>query len=66
MVVKALHQQLDWGGIMVAVQDFRHTCQSENEMVANYIRRLEQCYQLAYGRDKLTVETKEAILYGQL
>lgn len=35
-------------------------------MVADYIRRLEQCYQLVYGRDKLTMETKEGISYGQL
>ena len=35
-------------------------------MVTDYIRLLEQCYQLAYGKDKLPPETKEAILFGQL
>ena len=50
----------------MAVQDFHHICQKENETVTDYIRRLERCYQLAYGRNKLTAETKEAILFGQL
>lgn len=66
MAVKALHQWLDQGSLMVAIQDFRHACQNENEIVADYIRTLERCYQLAYGRDKLTAGTKEAILFGQL
>ena len=66
VAVKALHQRLDQGSLMVAVQDFRHVCQNETEMVTDYIRRLERCYHLAYGRDKLTAETKEAILFGQL
>ena len=35
-------------------------------MVTDYIRRLERCYQLAYSRDKLSSEMKEAILFGQL
>ena len=64
--VKALSLRLDQGSLLVAVQDFRHVCQKENETVTDYIRRLERCYQLAYGRDKLTAETKEAILFGQL
>ena len=66
VAVKALHQRLDQGSLMVAVQDFRHVCQNETEMITDYIRRLERCYHLAYGRDKLTAETKEAILFGQL
>ena len=63
VAVKALHQRLDQGSLMVAVQDIRHACQNKTEMVTDYIRRLERCYQLAY---ELTRETKEAILIGQL
>ena len=49
----------------MAVQDFCHACQ-QNKTVTDYIRQLDRCYQLAYGKDKLTSETKEAILFGQL
>ena len=31
------------------IQDFRHTIQKENEMVVNYVRRLECYFQIAYG-----------------
>ena len=51
---------------MAAVQDFRHACQQDNEIVTDYIWRLERCHQLAYGKDKLSSETKEAILFGPL
>lgn len=66
VAVKALRQRLDQGSLIVAVQDFWHVCQNESEMVTDHIRRLERCYQLACGRGKLTVETKEAILFGQI
>ena len=66
IAVKALTLRLDQDSLMAAVQDFCHACQQDNEMVTDYIRRLEQCYQLAYGKDKLSSETKEAILFGQL
>ena len=46
----------------MAVQDFRHTVQ-ESESVADYLRRLERSFQLAYDRDNLKSETKE---YSQL
>ncbi len=41
-------------------QDFRHAIQKETETVADYLRRLERQFQLAYGRDDLTM------LYSQL
>ena len=37
VAVKALHQRLDQGSLMVAVQDFRHACQNETEMVTDYV-----------------------------
>ena len=66
VAVKVLTLRLDQDSLMAAVQDFRHACQQDNEMVTDHIRRLERCYQLAYGKDKLSSETKEAILFGQL
>ncbi len=50
----------------MAAQDFRHTLQGETEVVADYIRRLERAFKVAYGREKMTVETRETLLYGQL
>ena len=50
----------------MAAQDFRHAIQLEDEPVADYIRRLEQTFRMAYGRDGMSVETRETLLYGQL
>ena len=61
-----LSRRLDPGGRIMAVQDFRHTVQKESESVADYLRRLERSFQLAYGRDNLKSETKETMLYSQL
>ena len=51
---------------MLAVQDFRHAVQKGEESVADFIRRLERCFRVAYGRDKLRQEAREALLHGQL
>ena len=40
--------------------------QKDGESVADYVRRLERYFQIAYGQDKLSMETKETILFGQL
>ena len=61
-----LTQRLDQDSLMAAIQDFWHACQKDNEMVTDYIRQLERCYQLAYSGDKLSSEMKEAILFGEL
>ncbi len=50
----------------MAAQDFRHLVQNENEPVADYIRRLERSFRVAYGREHLTSETREALLHSQL
>ena len=63
---QALHLRLDPGSRVLAAQDFRHAVQRENEPVADFVRRVERCFQLAYGHDKLSRETRETILYGQL
>ena len=36
------------------------------ESVADSIRRLERTFRSAYGRDVMSVETKDTLLYGQL
>ena len=51
---------------MLAIQDFRHALQREAEPMADYLRRLERHFQLAYGRDGLKTETRETMLYSQL
>ena len=34
--------------------------------VADFIRRLEKTFRVAYGREAITPETRNALLYGQL
>ena len=63
---QALRIRLDPGNRVLAAQDFRHAMQKDGESVADYVRRLERYFQIAYGRDKLSMETKETILFGQL
>ena len=58
---QALRTRLDPGNRVLAAQDFRHAMQKDGESVADYVRRLERYFQIAYGRDKLSVETKETI-----
>ena len=50
---------------MLAVQDFRHASQREAETVAEFIRRLERHFRLAYWRYGLSVETRNALLHSQ-
>ena len=40
--------------------------QKDAEVVADFIRRLEQTFRIAYGNDRLSAETREAFLYSQL
>ena len=63
---QALRIQLDPGNRVLAAQDFRHAMQKDGESVADYVRRLERYFQIAYGWDKLSMETKETILFEQL
>ena len=63
---KQMQARLDLGGKAVAAQDFRHTVQGETELVADFVRQLERVFRRAYGRDRMSTETKETLLYGQL
>ena len=62
----ALRRRFDPGGRALAAQDFRHTLQRENEMVGDFIRRLERTFQLAYGRDRMLMETYNTLIHSQL
>jgi len=64
--IQALRIRLDPGSKVLATQDFRHAIQKDEESVADYIRRVEHYFQIAYGHDNLSVETREAMLFGQL
>ena len=64
--IDALCARLDPGSKALAAQDFRHSSQGKEESVADFGKRLEKLYQLAYGGDDLKAETKNALLYGQL
>ena len=63
--VQALRTRLDPGSKVLAAQDFRHAVQKDEEPVSDYMR-VERCFQIAYGRDNFSAETREAILFGQL
>ena len=51
---------------MLAAQDFCHTVQSDSESVADYIHRLERNFCIAYGRNGISTEVRDVLLYGQL
>ena len=61
-----LQEKLDHGVRKLATQDFRHAVQSSRESVSDFIHRLEKLFQRAYGRESLTAETRDTLLYGQL
>ena len=64
--VLVLRNRLDPGSKALAAQDFRRAAQGDREDVADYIRRLEKTFRLAYGHDDLQPETRDALLFGQL
>ena len=51
---------------MLAAQDFRHLSQKEHESVSDFITRLKKTFQLAYGHDSMTIETRHTLLCSQL
>ncbi len=62
----ALRSQLEQGSKAMAAQEFRHCSQTDGEHVAGYLRRLEKTFRVAYGREAITQETCNTLLYGQL
>ena len=61
-----MRSRLDPSSRALAAQDFRHASQQGGESVADFIRRLEQLFKLAYGRDGMSDETRGTVLHGQL
>ena len=64
--IEALRTHLNGGNKTLAAQDFRHISQGNDERVADFIRRLEQTFRVAYGRDHMSAETRDALMHGQL
>ena len=50
----------------MAARDFRHTVQADSEPVSDFIRHLKHMFHIAYGRDPMSNETKDTLLYCQL
>ena len=57
---------MDTGAKTLVAQDFRHASQQESELVGEFIRRLERIFQIAYGGDIMSTETRHTLLLGQL
>ena len=66
LAVTTLKCRLDPGSKTLAAQDFRHTVQLDTEGVGDFIRRLERNFRIAYGRDGISAEARDALLYSQL
>ena len=63
VTVKALREKLDPGN---QILDFCYTSQQSSETVSNFIARLERVFQTGFGRENLSIEIREMLLYGQL
>ena len=66
LAIEALRGRLDPSSRALAGQDFRHISQGEEEKVADFIRRLERTFKVAYGRDQMADEARSTLLHGQL
>ena len=64
--ISGLRTRLDPGNKTLAALDFRHITQRESESVSDFIRRLERTFQLAFGHDPMSTETRDVLLYGKL
>ena len=64
--VGSLKTRLDPVSRALAAQDFRHTTQRDQEPVFDFIRRLEQTFRLAYGKEGMSSETRDMLLHSQL
>ena len=63
---KSIQARMDPGCKGIAAQDFHHMVQGDTEPVMDFILRLERIFRRAYGKDKMSAETKDTLLYGQL
>ena len=58
VATEEMQNRLDPGSKALAVQDFRHMVQSFKESVSDFIRRLEQVFCRAYGKERMSAETR--------
>ena len=63
---QALNNCLESGSKTLVAQDFQHVSQKEHESDSDFICRLKKTFQLAYGRDSMTLETRHTLLHSQL
>ena len=66
VAVKTLRAKLDAGNQTLSALDFHHAMQKDSETVADYIQHLERTFQIGFGRDKMSIETRNALLHSQL
>ena len=59
--IKVLRERLDPGNQTLAALDFRHASQKPTETVSDFVRRLEEIFQIAFGREKLSTETRDML-----
>ena len=64
--ITAMHSRLELSSRASVGQHFRHASQRDSEPVSDFIRRLEQLFKLAYGRDLMGDETRKMLLHCQL
>ena len=64
--IKVLQNRLEHGNSTIAAQEFRHLYQDKKETVSKFISRLERTFRIAHGKARVSIESKEALLYGQL
>jgi len=50
----------------MAAQEFQHLSQEVNESVSEFIIKLERTFRTAYRKSRMTLESKEALLHGQM
>lgn len=65
MLIEALKKRLDPGSKALALK-FKHMTQRSRESVGDFITRLEKTYRLAYCRETLSKETRDALLFAQM
>ena len=63
---KALRLCLDTASKTIAAQEFRQTAQREAETISDFTQRLKRTFHTAYGRDAMSVKTRDTLLYGQM
>ena len=51
---------------MLGALEFKHRAQQPKEGVCDFITRMEKAFREAYGREPMSKETRDALLFAQL